>query len=109
MGLWPIPAPDYGDLTARLRESATAALAKAVASLGKDGGGVKIEQSVVEEFSYGRGICEYAKERAADLVVIGTHGHTNLRYMLLGSTAEKVLREVHCSVLAVKPVNEQKR
>lgn len=100
IGMWPIPAPDYTELTNRLREDATIALNDLLA---KEDAGVSAEPVIVEDFSYGRGIREYAQRAGADLVVIGTQGKTNLRYMLLGSTAEKVLKEAHCSVLAVKP------
>jgi len=46
---------------------------------------------------WGRGIAAYAKEHKADLLVLGTQGKTNLRSALLGSTAERVLRELPCS------------
>jgi nucleotide-binding universal stress UspA family protein len=36
-----------------------------------------------------------------DLIVMGTHGRTGLRHVLLGSVAEKVVRHAHCSVLVV--------
>lgn len=49
------------------------------------------------------GIVEYANSVGADLIVLGTRGRTNLRDVLLGSTAEKALRDSKCSVLAVKP------
>lgn len=49
------------------------------------------------------GIVAYARQAGADLIALGTRGRTNLRDVVLGSTAEKVLRESHCSVLAVKP------
>lgn len=49
------------------------------------------------------GIVEYAGSVAADLIVLGTRGRTNLRDILLGSTAEKALDESHSSILAVKP------
>ena len=39
----------------------------------------------------------------APLVVIGTKGKSNLKYVLLGSTAERLLRDLPASVLAVKP------
>lgn len=55
-----------------------------------------------EHQSYGRGIVEYAQAHDADLIVLGTLGTSNLRYMLLGSTAERVLRETTCSVLAIR-------
>lgn len=49
------------------------------------------------------GIVEYAQSVSADLITLGTRGRTNLRDILLGSTAEKALGESPCSVLAVKP------
>ncbi len=48
-------------------------------------------------------IVQYAKENAIDLVVIGTHGHTGLRHVLLGSVAERVVQHAPCSVLTVRP------
>lgn len=49
-------------------------------------------------------IVEAAREHAADLVVMGTHGHTGLEHVLLGSTAEKVVRSAPCPVLTVRAV-----
>ena len=48
-------------------------------------------------------ICEFAEAQDADLIVIGSHGHTGLMHLLLGSTAEHVVRHAHCPVLVVKP------
>ncbi|MDA0814713.1 MAG: universal stress protein [Verrucomicrobia bacterium] len=53
--------------------------------------------------SHRSGIVAYASAHSAQLIVLGTRGRTNLRDVLLGSTAEKVLEESRCSVLAVKP------
>jgi len=47
-------------------------------------------------------IVRYARDAAMDLVVMGTHGRTGLDRLLLGSVAEKVLRDAPCSVLVVK-------
>lgn len=47
-------------------------------------------------------VLECAKEIGADLVVMGTHGHTGLRHAFLGSTAEKVVRLSECPVLTVR-------
>jgi nucleotide-binding universal stress UspA family protein len=41
--------------------------------------------------------------------VLCTKGRTNLKYMLLGSTVERLLRDVPCSVLTVKPRTEDVR
>ena len=43
-----------------------------------------------------------AAELDADLLVVGTHGHTGLKHLALGSVAERVLRRAPCSVLVVK-------
>ena len=48
-------------------------------------------------------ISDLAARIGADLVVMGTHRHTGIRGLFIGSTAEQVLGQVECSVLAVKP------
>ncbi|HJT76906.1 MAG TPA: universal stress protein [Gemmataceae bacterium] len=47
-------------------------------------------------------IVRYAHDAAIDLIVMGTHGRTGLERLLMGSVAEKVMRESPCSVLVVK-------
>jgi universal stress protein A len=47
-------------------------------------------------------ITQTAKERKADLIVIGTRGYTGIKQMVLGSTAEKVVRYAGCPVLVVR-------
>jgi nucleotide-binding universal stress UspA family protein len=47
-------------------------------------------------------ILRLAKERAADLVVIGTHGLTGLKRLVLGSVAEQLVRRAHCPVVTTK-------
>ena len=47
-------------------------------------------------------IVRVAQERAADLIVMGTHGRTGLQHVLLGSVAEKVVRLAPCPVLTVR-------
>ncbi|HEX9625775.1 MAG TPA: universal stress protein [Acidiferrobacterales bacterium] len=48
-------------------------------------------------------IVQALRERDADLAVLGSHGRSGLRYVLLGSVAEHVLRESPCDVLVVHP------
>jgi nucleotide-binding universal stress UspA family protein len=43
-----------------------------------------------------------AEEGGCDLIVMGTHGRTGLRRLVMGSVAEEVLREAPCPVLSVK-------
>lgn len=65
--------------------------------------GLKVRTVCHDYNGHRSGIVEYAKSVAADLILLGTRGRTNLRDILLGSTAEKALEESPCSVLAVKP------
>jgi nucleotide-binding universal stress UspA family protein len=43
-----------------------------------------------------------AAELDADLLVVGTHGRTGVKRMLLGSVAEGVVRKAGCQVLVVR-------
>ena len=42
-------------------------------------------------------------EHEIDLLVLGTHGRTGVRKLLLGSVAEEVFRRANCAVLSVGP------
>jgi len=48
-------------------------------------------------------IVRIAEEIHADLIVLGTHGRTSVKEFFVGSTAERVLKNAYCNVLAVKP------
>lgn len=53
-------------------------------------------------------IVRAASDRAADLIVIGTHGRTGIAHLILGSVAEHVVRTAPCPVLTVRgPVPER--
>src|SRR5439155_523232 len=49
----------------------------------------------------GQQICTEASDRKADLIAISTHGKTWFKHVLLGSTAEYVVRHTACPVLVV--------
>jgi len=66
----------------------------------------KVPESIKSRSIMGKGnpaeeIARSAKEEKADLIVIGTHGFTGWRHMILGSVAEKVVRLAHCPVLTI--------
>ena len=51
-------------------------------------------------------IVETAEQKGADLIVLSTHGHTGLARLLMGSTAEQVVRTAKCPVFVVsKPLD----
>ncbi|MGC8658244.1 MAG: universal stress protein [Desulfomonilaceae bacterium] len=47
-------------------------------------------------------IVRFAEENSIDLIIMGTHGWTGFRHLILGSTAENVVRTTKCPVLTVK-------
>jgi nucleotide-binding universal stress UspA family protein len=47
-------------------------------------------------------IVAVAAEVAASLIVVGSHGAGAIERLLLGSTAERVVRRAHCPVVVVK-------
>ncbi len=53
-------------------------------------------------------ICRTAEALGADLIVQTTHGRTGLKRVLLGSTAERVVRHSACPVLTVRELNPKK-
>ena len=48
-------------------------------------------------------ILHHAVELETDLIVMGTHGHTGIKHLVMGSQAERVMRKAPCPVLFVKP------
>jgi nucleotide-binding universal stress UspA family protein len=47
-------------------------------------------------------IVEFADEAHCDLIVMGTHGRTGFRRLLMGSVAEAVVRTANCAVVTYK-------
>jgi nucleotide-binding universal stress UspA family protein len=53
----------------------------------------------------GEVVTEVAREHGAELIVVGTHGHTGISRFLLGSVATAVLRHAPCDVLVCRGAN----
>ena len=47
-------------------------------------------------------IIQAAREESVDLIIMGTHGRTGFDHLILGSTAENVVRKSPCPVLTVR-------
>ena len=47
-------------------------------------------------------IVRFADENSAGLIVMGTHGWTGFKHLIMGSTAENVVRTADCPVLTVR-------
>lgn len=65
-------------------------------------GGLKVRTMLVRGFDPGLEIVRTADDEAADVIVMSTHGRTGVSHLVIGSTAEKVVRHANCPVLTVK-------
>jgi nucleotide-binding universal stress UspA family protein len=87
----PMVFPPLDDVTAAARAFAPDALAGLEADV------------VVETGDPSRVIVEQAVAKAADVIVMGTHGRSGFDRLLSGSVTEKVLRRAPCPVLTIPP------
>lgn len=92
----PVPGPDLDQLV----ESARAGLVSLVEEMNLGRFSPKL---VVRVGSPVAEIVAAAGDLKADMLCVGTHGRTGLAHLLLGSHAERILRESPCPVLTVKP------
>lgn len=81
----------------KIRKTAVEELGKLIAA---EGPAVRSKIEVVQA-PPALGILEIAKDHQIDLIVMATRGLTGLEHLLLGSTAEKVVRQAPCPVLTV--------
>lgn len=93
--------PSLEDFTAEMRASGERRLKDLANELGR---AERVHTHVQESAERpATAICAFAGGMAVDLIVIGSHGHTGLMHLLLGATAEHVVREAACPVLVIKP------
>lgn len=87
------------DLLGHLREDAARILAAAAERLQIDG---RKPETVLKEGSPDSEIIAAAQAWKADVLVVGTHGRGGLGRVLLGSTAESIIRKSLIPVLVVR-------
>ncbi len=63
---------------------------------------VQIKPTLVSDVAPAPAIVSYAERCDIDLIVMGTHGRRGVRRLLLGSTAEEVVRTAPCPVFTVR-------
>jgi len=64
--------------------------------------GIIAEDFVRESESASEVILELARDKNIDLIVLGSHGRTGLKRLLMGSVTERVIAQAPCPVLVVK-------
>ena len=99
---WGIPPENASELELQMRSLLRSRLREVTNEQADESAGVDLTFELVESHDHAEGIAQYARDVDTDLVVVGTTGRGALAYMMLGTTAEKVLRHVGCAVLAVK-------
>jgi len=63
---------------------------------------VGVRTLLVRGFDPGLELVETAEREKADLIVMATHGRTGFSHLVVGSTAEKVVRYARCAVLTIR-------
>jgi len=93
----PFPA-DTIQLMSDDEEQGLAAAAQDATALGAK----QVQTLFLSGLPWGQIVEAVQGDRRVDLVVMGTHGRTGLRRIVLGSVAEKVVRHAPCSVLVTR-------
>ncbi len=99
----PIVLPDAAALCALPDEQLAARMRKRLSELAQ---GYEVKEFTFDRIIVRKGtpfheIALAAAATKADMIVIATHGYTGLKHVLLGSTAERVVRHARCPVLVV--------
>ena len=87
------------DILEPIREGAEATMNKLVEEVAARG--LDVRGRVAMDHA-SRAILDEAERLLADLIVMGTRGLSGLDHLVLGSTAERVIRLAHCPVMTVK-------
>jgi nucleotide-binding universal stress UspA family protein len=88
-----------GEVSAAVRAHEARALAERMSLIEARGGAVELISRVGPADEV---IAQAAVERGAGLIVIGSHGHTGIARMLLGSVASSTIRHATCDVLVCR-------
>lgn len=88
---------------AKVESEARAVLGEGVAGWAEDYPDVVVDERL-ERTSPGRVLLEYS--RRAQLVVVGSRGHSRLRGVLLGSTSQNLLHHAECPVMVCRVTHE---
>ena len=83
-------------------EESLSLVKKVAERLVKDGVNAHGESSKTIQSGPAKEILDEARKFKANLIVIGSHGHSELTGLLLGSVASKVLHHAECPVTVVR-------
>jgi nucleotide-binding universal stress UspA family protein len=87
---------------AHAQEHAAKAHADIEALCRQEGRSVKLQVSLAEDTTPAEGIVQSARDLAADLIVVGSHGRTGVVRLMLGSVASQVVARSPVPVLVAR-------
>lgn len=64
---------------------------------------VDVSVQIIHESSTINGILSFADKNNIDLIVIGSHGRSGFKKLVLGSVAAGIITKAQCPVMVVKP------
>lgn len=65
--------------------------------------GIKIDTKVIESVSIYLGVLRLSESLKPDLIIMNTHGRKGIKKYVLGSVAEKIIRDMPCPVITLRP------
>jgi nucleotide-binding universal stress UspA family protein len=97
-----IPVTTPTDFQTQYADNVNASMKRLVDSLQNKHPALSIDTHIELAGSIGSALLTALDEHDVDLAVVGSHGRGALGRLLLGSTAERIIRDAHCSVLTIK-------
>ena len=101
------PPEVYDELIQNARREAEAGFDRLLGSVA--GSGLNVRIRLEDGGPPASRILEVATQEAVDLLVVGTHSRTGLQRVILGSVADRIVRQATCPVLTVRPMPERER
>ena len=101
------PERAWGEETFALERSVRERLAVVAAALRARNPRVNVDVAVLAAADPVRAILDEAERDGVGQIIVGTHGRTGLSHLVLGSVAERVVREAKVPVLVVKAAAEE--
>ena len=97
-----IGADEVGEMAVELEEKATAAMDSLAAAASASLKDVPLTLQVTAGRAFAE-ILNYAQELSADLIVMGVKGANAIEQIVVGRTAELVIKDARCSTLLIRP------
>ena len=93
-------APAITDYFMQAEQNAQNRLAEIQQSFSREG--ISVDTKIIRGVAASEGIVQIANEIGADLIIMGSHGRTGVKKMMLGRVAQNVLTQSPVPVLLVK-------